>query len=146
MTRPKTLFAHLKELQGQCGEYYWQRVGLAETLLADNVWLANATQGDESRAIDHLERTVMADLCVALSLPQLLVLRRETTLDFWRKHNFNLRAIWRAWKGEAKRPQPRVLRDFVHPLQFGELTASQQRKEYTRLYNALLKLKGKVTQ
>lgn len=91
------LFAKLVKLRNESGEALYARLCLAKTLLEDREWVEAPQHGggDLSRAMDRLEAECFADICGALSLPQMLEILREVPQQkTWKASKYNLRAMY----------------------------------------------------
>lgn len=92
----REIFARLQGLRDRAGALLFERLTLADKLLSDHEWVADASGGggDEGRAIDRLEDLCFADICGALSLPEMLeVLRHVPQESVWKQNRYNLRKM-----------------------------------------------------
>lgn len=105
----RALYVRLVDLRNEAGAKLYHRLCLARDLLTSHEWVEDLAGGggDESIAIDRLEDTCFADLCGAVSLPDLLeVLRRVPAEKTWKANKYNLRRMWAEMKARAKGAAP----------------------------------------
>lgn len=102
-------YARLIELRDRAGGLIYERLTLADRLLSDRAWVEapECGGGDESRAIDRLEEMAFADLCGALSLPEMLeILHHVPDEKTWKANRYNLRKMHREMKDRLRPPVP----------------------------------------
>lgn len=102
------LYVRLINLRNDSGNLLYERLKLARTLLADREWVEAAEHGggNESVAIDRLEAEAFADVCGAMSLPQMLeILRAVPQATVWKANKFNLRRMYAEMR-ERETPTP----------------------------------------
>lgn len=100
-------YAELINLRNAAGQNIYQRLTLADAILSDRDWVTapDGGGGDESRAIDRLEEHCFADVCGALSLPEMLeILHHVPDVRTWEKNRYNLRKMHAEYK-ERTRPR-----------------------------------------
>lgn len=105
----RELFLNLVAMRNEVGEKLYQRLVMAQKLLADTEWVedVSAGGGDESIALDRLEEECFGDLCGSISLPDMLeVLRRVPDKKTWKANKFNLRRMWAEMKARNKTASP----------------------------------------
>lgn len=93
----KALYLQLVEMRNEAGERLYLRIQLAAKLLADKAWVDDPAQGggDEGKALDMLEDTCFADICGAISLPQMLeICRAVPSKATWKTNRYNLRRMY----------------------------------------------------
>jgi hypothetical protein len=135
MSTTNQLLAKLRTLATKAGESIYERVVLAETILADDAWVAREHKGDLDRAERFLEADCFPELCKAFGLDKLLVLRQHYhSLDEWRARKFNLVLLWADLQSARKKRQeagkPTAPRETAT---FKELKATNQRLEQANL-------------
>lgn len=112
----RSMYVRLVDLRNEAGAKLYQRLTLARDLLVNHEWVEDPAGGggDESISLDRLEDNCFADLCGAVSLPDLLeVLRKIPAEKTWKANKYNLRRMWAEMKARAKGatpPRPRVER------------------------------------
>jgi hypothetical protein len=99
------IYLELVTLRNQSGQDIYKRLCLARTLLHDRDWVEDKHKGggDESLALDRLEDNCFADICGALSLPEMLeILHHVPDVKRWEKAKFNLKKLHKEWKEKTK--------------------------------------------
>lgn len=142
----KQLFLQLVDLRDEAGAVHYQRVAMAQQLLADKEWVTDRTGGggDEDKALDRLEAECFGDLCGLISLPQLLeIYHHMPDIRQWQKHKFNLAKIWKEWRGRQPKRKVKTTADrlaegfaLTPPEDLETASAATLRRQYARAYKA----------
>ena len=110
------IYVKLVALRNQSGSLLYQRLTLAAKLLSDREWVGSKEGGggDEGVALDRLETECFADVCGAMSLPEMLgIIAAVPEEETWKANKYNLRRM-HAEKRERSMPQkPRKASDPV---------------------------------
>lgn len=110
MRDPSAMLRELAELRDKSGATLYKRLRLAQELLSDPDWVRSPSGGGghEGAALDRLEDNYFADVCGALSLPNMLeVLRRVPDEAVWKANKYNLRRMWGEMQARQSPPRAR---------------------------------------
>ncbi len=90
----KQKLVELKKLAGVAGPNIYQRARIANEVLADKDWIAEQHEGDEFRAIAHLESEFFADLRGYITLGRLRELITAYSEErTWKELRYDLSAL-----------------------------------------------------
>lgn len=161
------LYAQLLNMRNEAGAQLFQRLRLAKQLLSDQQWVAEdeGGGGDEATALDRLEDECFADICGAMSLPNMMeILERIPTETTWKANKYNLRKMWtellnrrKAAKGpkhaqperEHKTREERKIEKLEAELQFANDRINELERDYRKLKSAfdkIVKIQEEVSQ
>jgi hypothetical protein len=105
------MLIRLKELSGQAGQNYYERIKLVTALLDDKSWLTSSHKGDAYRAAELLEHEFFHDLCNARSIWELIgVYRKFPDAKDWEARHWNLTTLIIACKTKEPKATRRVVK------------------------------------
>ncbi len=108
MKTGRETYVALLNLANAAGAQHYERLRLAHGLLRDEDWVFDPQGGggDEGKALALLEAKCFADLCGAVTLPELLdVYEFVPEVEEWKKANWNFRRLLELTR-ERRRSKP----------------------------------------
>lgn len=166
MTRTTEYLKQLHRLAQKAGEAIYDRVFMAQQVLADDVWLREHHKGRYDLGVSALEGTCFPELSAAFSLDRLLTLLGAfPDREFWREKKWNLTLLWACYQARVKNEGPKTppgqkknqpqqkqeseepetpVSEFQHQLDRTTHLLAQQETELTRLRRENEELRQRV--